>query len=108
LVESLPGRDVNNWANLGFLMVDHDFNFNVRIGYDDVLLDNYLLSLVGDDKKHLKVNRSAQYCTALVDSNTMISTTYYNKLSYYIFVHSLRKTLGAQLSGLFFNEDPDL
>jgi hypothetical protein len=63
LVERLPGRDVSNWANLGFLMVDHDFNINVRIGYDDVLLNNYLLSLVGDgndkDKKHLKVKRSA-------------------------------------------------
>ena len=89
-------------------MVDHDFNFNVLIGYDDVLLNNYLLDLAGDDKKHLKVKRSAQYCTAFANSNTMISTTYYNKLSYYIFVHSLRKTLGAQLSGLFLNEDPAL
>jgi hypothetical protein len=95
LAKSLPGRDVNNWANLGFLMVDHDFNFNVRIGYDDVLLNNYLLSLVGDNKKHLKINRSAQYCIAFADNNTNVSTTYYNKLSYYIFVHSLRKTLGA-------------
>jgi hypothetical protein len=42
---------------------------------------------------------------ATENKSSRVTTTFYNKATYYMFVHSLRKKIGAQLYQLFANED---
>lgn len=45
---------------------------------------------------------------ALHDKPSKVTTTYYDKPFYYLNVHSLRKVCGAQMSGIWMNEDPNI